>query len=99
MAVLVDHADNCCMQKFVARKSKKFLAQDDSLVLPGLELSYMLSCLSLATRQAIVQVHLPEVAATLAQLEAIKAKEEGALPAGWWDGASEFGSTVDRQQY
>lgn len=56
-------------------------------MLPGLELSYMLSCLSLATRQSITQVHLPEVAATLASLEARRRQDEHALPSGWWDGA------------
>lgn len=74
------------LQKYVARKSKKFLTQHDSLALPGLEIAYMFSCLSLATRQAILTVHLPEVNACLAGLEGVREGLPNALPVGWWDG-------------
>lgn len=73
-------------QKYVARKSKKFLAQNDSLRLPGLELAYMLSCLSLTTRQAILQVHLPAVDESLSALEHVRERVGESLPTGWWDG-------------
>lgn len=46
----------------------------------------MLSCLSLATRQAILQVHLPEVNAVLAGLEGVRERRQDSLPTGWWDG-------------
>jgi hypothetical protein len=73
-------------QKYVARKSKKFLAQDDSLALPGLELSYMLACLSLAPRHAILTVHLPEVERTLSKLQLARDQNADGAPKGWWDG-------------
>ena len=71
-------------QKFVARKSKKFLAQNDYLALPGIELAYMLYALNLAPRYALYDKHLDQVSEKISELQA---KKEGeGLPDGWWDG-------------
>ena len=73
-------------QKYVARKSKKFLAQGNYLALAGVELAYMLSALVLAPRYALYEKHLTQINETIADLQARK-KEGEDRSIGWWDGA------------
>lgn len=76
-------------QKFVARKSKKYLAQDGHLCLPGLEFAYVLNSLVLAPRYALLDSHLVEVDGVLLKLrEKHDPSGSAAPPAGWWDGES-----------
>jgi hypothetical protein len=80
-------------QKYVARKSRKFLAQNDRLALAGLELAYMLNGLNLAPRSALCQKHLKQVDGLLADLEK---QSDGGHTAfeGYWDGTQICGLTV-----
>lgn len=74
-------------EKFVVRKSKKYLAQDGRLCLPGLELGYVLNSLNLSPRYALVGRHLRQVDDTLNAQKAQYSPESGLeAPAGWWDG-------------
>ncbi|KAJ7627995.1 hypothetical protein DFH06DRAFT_1226877 [Mycena polygramma] len=70
------------LEKFVARKARKFLSQDGRLALPALEISYVFLAIAHAPRR-IVETHmLPSVRALLAALA-----EPGAEKArsGYWD--------------
>ncbi|GAA5888776.1 hypothetical protein JCM6882_002847 [Rhodosporidiobolus microsporus] len=60
------------IEKFVARRAKKFIAQGDRLTLPGCELAYVLNCLGLSPRQVLVEKHLAAVKAVLKELEEVK---------------------------
>ena len=81
-------SDNSDSQKFVARKSKKYLAQDGHLCLPGLEFAYVLNSLVLAPRYALFDTHLIEIDNVLAKLrEKHEPTNASTAPDGWWDGA------------
>lgn len=76
-------------QKFVARRAKKYVHQGNRLVLPGIELGYVLNCMGMAPRFALFETHLHQISAVLAELHACK------NPASWgkhgdeyWDGQS-----------
>ncbi|KEI39752.1 uncharacterized protein L969DRAFT_87758 [Mixia osmundae IAM 14324] len=60
------------LEKYVARKSKQFLAQGGRLACPGIELAYFLNALSMAPRYALFGIHLRAVSETLAKLHDCK---------------------------
>ncbi|KAJ7106703.1 hypothetical protein C8R44DRAFT_805709 [Mycena epipterygia] len=71
------------LEKFVARKARKFLAQDGRLALPALEISYVFNAITHAPRRVVEAHMLPSVRALLAELAAPGA--EKARPMGYWD--------------
>ncbi|KDR77972.1 hypothetical protein GALMADRAFT_224382 [Galerina marginata CBS 339.88] len=68
------------LEKFVARKARKFLAQNHRLALPALEMAYIFQGIAHAPRKVILRKMLPEVARTLNEL-------------GWVDELADVGST------
>lgn len=72
------------LEKFVARRAKKFTDQGHRLTLGGLEFGYVLNCLGLAPRRALYEVHLQQVTAALAELEGV------AEPSAWGQGDEYF---------
>lgn len=64
------------LEKFVARKARKCEAQGGRLVLPALELTYILHGVSRAPRSVIVEQMLPRVEAVLAELGRYVGKPE-----------------------
>jgi hypothetical protein len=73
------------MEKFVARKARKFLAQKNRLVLPGLELAYLFRAISFAPRQVNVDRMLPEVYKALEKIEGSTEADYEGDGAGYWD--------------
>ncbi|KAJ7659454.1 hypothetical protein B0H17DRAFT_1171824 [Mycena rosella] len=71
------------LEKFVARKARKFLAQG-RLALPALEISYVFFAIAHAPRRVVETRMLPAVRAELARLAAEKAGKEK-LKDGHWD--------------
>ncbi|KAG2087614.1 uncharacterized protein F5147DRAFT_748515 [Suillus discolor] len=49
------------IEKFVARKARKYLAQSDTLLLPALELAYVFHAIAHAPREVIVREMIPAV--------------------------------------
>ena len=72
------------VQKFVARRAKKYVHQGNRLVLPGIELAYVLNCLGMAPRFALFETHLHQISAVLAELHACKD------PASWGKNGDEY---------
>ncbi|KAK7042053.1 hypothetical protein R3P38DRAFT_3389870 [Favolaschia claudopus] len=70
------------LEKFVARKARKFLAQSNRLALPALEISYVFLAIAHAPRRVVEQHMLPSVRKLLAQLEEPKAESTWK---GYWD--------------
>jgi Protein of unknown function (DUF3808) len=67
------------LEKFVARKARKFRAQGNRLVLPALEFGYFFRSIAHSPREVVVERLLPEVERALKE---VKAREgEG----GYWD--------------
>ena len=64
------------LEKFVARKSRKCEAQGGRLVLPALELAYILHAVARAPRLVIVEQMLPLVEAALVELGRYEASPE-----------------------
>ncbi|TDL14779.1 hypothetical protein BD410DRAFT_796945 [Rickenella mellea] len=62
------------IEKFVARKARKFKSQNRRLLLPALEFSYMFQCISHAPCSVLVSRMLPEVDVALAQLNVYKSE-------------------------
>lgn len=86
MAVIPGHMQKIAgkslpFEKYVARKSRRFLAQGCSLKLPGLELGYVFQALPLAPRYALHETHLPQIQSCLQELDAEKEGYDS-----WWDG-------------
>lgn len=83
------------MEKFVARKARKFASQNQRLCLPALELAYLFLGIAHAPRGVIVRKMIPEVEAQLRALseKAENEKKEGDVHAdhdaesdnGYWD--------------
>ncbi|GJE96162.1 hypothetical protein PsYK624_123550 [Phanerochaete sordida] len=74
------------LEKFVARKARKFQSQGGRLALAGLEFAYTFLAIAHAPRHVVKEKMLPQVDATLAKVEAAKgdpAKYEGGK--GYWD--------------
>lgn len=76
------------LEKFVARRARKFVAQGNRLALPGIELAYVLNCLGLSPRFILFEEHLNQVSQVLAELHAVKEPEKyGKNGDEFWDGA------------
>ncbi|KAJ6628153.1 hypothetical protein B0H10DRAFT_1991650 [Mycena sp. CBHHK59/15] len=71
------------LEKFVARKARKFLAQNNRLALPALEIAYVFLAIAHAPRHVVEQRMLPSVRALLATLAEPGA--EKAHGGGYWD--------------
>jgi hypothetical protein len=74
------------LEKFVARKARKFHDQGNRLALPALEMGYLFLAIAHAPREVILSKMLPEVDAVLAKLNASApnpAQYEGGH--GYWD--------------
>ncbi|KAG2356007.1 hypothetical protein BDR07DRAFT_1492428 [Suillus spraguei] len=56
------------IEKFVARKARKYLAQSDRLFLPALELAYVFHAIAHAPREVIVREMIPALGGALAEL-------------------------------
>ncbi|PPQ75306.1 hypothetical protein CVT24_007499 [Panaeolus cyanescens] len=66
------------LEKFVARKARKFTAQNNHLLLPALELAYIFQAITHAPRDVILGKMLAEVEGGFAELGVtIESKEEG----------------------
>lgn len=65
------------LEKFVARKARKCEAQGGRLLLPALELAYILHAISRAPRAVIARQMLPLVEAALAELKQHEHAPEG----------------------
>jgi hypothetical protein len=75
------------IEKFAARKSKKFMAQG-RLMLPALELSFLLMALAQAPQFIIRDNHLVLIDEKIAELDAVLESERGTWGSGgWYDGA------------
>lgn len=59
------------LEKFCARRARKFTDQGHRLTLGGLEFAYVLNCLGLTPRSVLYEVHLQKVNAALAELEEV----------------------------
>ncbi|KAJ6562224.1 hypothetical protein B0H19DRAFT_1143862 [Mycena capillaripes] len=70
------------LEKFVARKARKFLAQDGRLALPALEISYVFLAIAHAPRRVVEKHMLPSVRTLLATLAEPGAEKERK---GYWD--------------
>jgi hypothetical protein len=64
------------LEKFVARKARKCEAQGGRLVLPALELTYILHAVSRAPRSVIAKQMLPLVEAALVELKRYESSSE-----------------------
>jgi hypothetical protein len=78
------------LEKFVARKARKCEAQRGRLVLPALELAYILHAVSRAPRAVVAAQMLPLVEAALAELGddpagAARAARGGSGGGEFWD--------------
>ncbi|KAJ6511716.1 hypothetical protein DFH09DRAFT_1251567 [Mycena vulgaris] len=72
------------LEKFVARKARKFLAQGGRLTLPALELSYVFFAIAHAPRRVVEARMLPSVRAALAALGPLPA-DAAQAQTGYWD--------------
>ena len=80
------------LEKFVARKARKCESQGGRLLLPALELAYVLHAISRAPRPVVVEHMLPQVEAALAELgryegtpEAYRGPGKGSSSGAFWD--------------
>lgn len=79
------------LEKFVARRARKFVSQGNRLALPGVELAYVLNCLGLSPRYVLFERHLDQVSHVLADLHAVKEPNSyGNGPDEYWDGQLRF---------
>ncbi|KAH8914915.1 hypothetical protein BT69DRAFT_1310518 [Atractiella rhizophila] len=60
------------LEKFVARRSKKYLQNGNRLICPGVELAYVLNCLGMAPRRALFEDHLDAVSVAITELHEVK---------------------------
>ncbi|GAA5922814.1 uncharacterized protein JCM15063_003433 [Sporobolomyces koalae] len=72
------------LEKFVARRARKFVTQGNRLTLPGVELAYVLNCLGLSPRYVLFERHLDQVSHVLADLHQVKE------PASYGQGSDEY---------
>ncbi|GAA5877339.1 hypothetical protein JCM16303_006247 [Sporobolomyces ruberrimus] len=74
------------LEKFVARRARKFVSQGNRLTLPGVELAYVLNCLGLSPRYVLFERHLDQVSHSLAELHQVKEPASyGQGPDEYWD--------------
>jgi Protein of unknown function (DUF3808) len=75
-----------CLQKYVARKARKFQKQNNRLLLPALEIAYLFLGIAHAPRDVITGKMLPEVQVVMDKLKTYEAdpgKYENGH--GYWD--------------
>jgi hypothetical protein len=80
------------LEKFVARKARKCEAQAGRLVLPALELAYILHAVSHAPRSVIAKQMLPQVEAVLAELKGYVHEPEEYVAKGRGKGSAGTGA-------
>ncbi|KZS95551.1 hypothetical protein SISNIDRAFT_452213 [Sistotremastrum niveocremeum HHB9708] len=74
------------IEKFVARKARKFQKQNHRLTLPGLEFAYLFLCIGHAPRSVVRDKMLPLVESRLEKLKACEEKPETYEDGqGYWD--------------
>ncbi|XP_006464184.1 hypothetical protein AGABI2DRAFT_194724 [Agaricus bisporus var. bisporus H97] len=73
------------LEKFVARKARKFLQQGNRLALPALELSYIFLGIAHAPREVIVNKMLPEIEKLLTKLDTHKSDSKKYEGGSYWD--------------
>ncbi|GAA5901953.1 hypothetical protein JCM5296_006311 [Sporobolomyces johnsonii] len=74
------------LEKFVARRARKFVVQGNRLTLPGVELAYVLNCLGLSPRYILFERHLDQVSTVLADLHDVKDPSQyGKNSDEYWD--------------
>ncbi|KAI6022958.1 outer membrane protein Iml2/Tetratricopeptide repeat protein 39 [Pisolithus microcarpus] len=56
------------LEKFTARKARKYLAQDNHLVLPAMELAYVFCALSHAPQKVVLEKMIPNIRKALEEL-------------------------------
>lgn len=79
------------VEKFVARKARKYLAQSDRLLLPALELAYVFHAIAHAPREVIAREMIPAVGGALGELGfVLSSGSEGLVSSG--SGESEGGA-------
>lgn len=72
------------LQKFVARKARKFSEQNGRLALAALEFGYLFMCITHAPRPVILERMLPQTDALLAELAGFK-ETPSAYNGKFWD--------------
>lgn len=77
--MLIHRIEHALGQKFVSRKARKFQQQEGRLLLPTLELSYVLLGIDHAPSSIIEHTILPSVHEALKDIEANKNRR------GFWD--------------
>ncbi|KDE04974.1 hypothetical protein MVLG_04622 [Microbotryum lychnidis-dioicae p1A1 Lamole] len=73
------------LEKFVARRSRKYVAQGNHLCLPGIELAYVLNCLGLSPRFNLFEVHLDQISTVLSDLHQVKDPSRYGNGDEFWD--------------
>jgi len=73
------------LEKFVARRAKKFIDQGNRLTCPGIELAYVLNCLGMSPRFALFETHLDRVSVVLSKLHAVKDPSSYGNGTEYWD--------------
>jgi len=74
------------LEKFVARKARKFLDQGGRLVLPAMELGYFYNCFGRAPRAVVIDKMLPVIEETLAKLKLHETNPSGYEGGkGYWE--------------
>ncbi|GAA6058492.1 hypothetical protein JCM10212_006931 [Sporobolomyces blumeae] len=74
------------LEKFVARRARKFVEQGNRLTLPGVELAYVLNCLGLSPRYILFERHLNQVSTVLSELHKVQEPSSyGNGPEEYWD--------------
>ena len=73
------------IEKFVARRAKKYAEQGNRLLCPGIELAFVLNGLNLASRLSLCDKHLTELQACIDKLEPMR-ENPAAYGKGFWDG-------------
>lgn len=81
------------VEKFVARKARKYLAQSDRLLLPALELAYVFHAIAHAPRKVIVREMIPALGGALGELGLVLSSgSEGLVLSGSGGSANESGA-------
>jgi tetratricopeptide (TPR) repeat protein len=73
------------IEKFIARKARKYTSQDNRLFLPAMELAYVFGSLGYTPRRILLSKWLPHIDAELAKLEASNPDEWGNGTEYWDD--------------
>lgn len=83
------------LEKYVAKRAMKYVTQGGRLLLPGIELAYVLNCLGMAPRFALFDTHLHQISIVLSELHAVKdEKAYGKNGDEYWDGESKSKSKM-----